>query len=236
MNQSVPNAAVLWTGGKDSALALHEARQAGCCVRCLVTFAPPKPDFLAHPVSFMKLQAEALALPHWLWPVHEPFHEGYEAGLHWLKATMGIDTVVTGDIAEVAGHPNWIRERARPVGMNVLTPLWGRDRSELLQRLLALQFKVIFSCVKTRWLGAEWVGRDLDPEAIASLRALRQQNGLDLCGEEGEYHTLVTDAPEFNRRVRLGAFQVRERGDLAYLEMERVELTDKQCEPVQTCA
>lgn len=236
MTHPAANAAVLWTGGKDSALALHEARQDGCRVRCLVTFAPPEADFLAHPISFMKLQAEALALPHLLWPVREPFDESYEAGLHWLKAAMGIDTVITGDIAEVAGQPNWIRERSRPVGMNVLTPLWGCDRLGLLQRLLALQFRVIFSCVKTRWLTTQWIGRELDHEVLASLHALGNQSGLDLCGEEGEYHTLVTDAPDFNRRVRLGAFRVRERADLAYLEIERAELADKQCAPMQTCA
>jgi uncharacterized protein (TIGR00290 family) len=228
MSHSSPNAAVLWTGGKDSALALHEARQDGCLIRCLLTFAPPEPDFLAHPLVFMKLQAEALALPHFLWTVREPFHESYEAGLRWLKEAIGIDTVITGDIAEVAGNSNWIRERSRPVGMRVRTPLWGRDRIELLEQLLALRFEVVFSCVKTRWLTAEWIGRELDHATIASLRALRAQNGLDLCGEEGEYHTLVTDAPQFKRRLRLGAFRVREREDLAYLEIERAELTDKR--------
>src|ERR1043165_5793914 len=101
MNPSASNAAVLWTGGKDSVLALHEARRSGCRVRCLVTFAPPEPDFLAHPVAFMKLQSEALGLPHLVWPVHQPFAESYEAGLRWLQETMNIDTVITGDIAEV---------------------------------------------------------------------------------------------------------------------------------------
>ena len=214
INPTAANAAVLWTGGKDSVLALHEAQENGCRVRCLVTFAPPEPDFLAHPVTFMKLQAEALALPHFLWPVHEPFAESYEAGLRWLKETMDIDTVITGDIAEVGGSPNYIRERSRPVGINVMTPLWGRDRLALLQRLLAAGFKVVFSCVKTRWLNVGWIGRELDNETIAALRALREQNGLDLCGEEGEYHTLVTDAPEFKRRLHLGAFRVREREEL----------------------
>ena len=56
------NAAMLWTGGKDSALALYEAIQDGCCIRCLVTFAPPVPKFLAHPLAFIKLQAQALVL------------------------------------------------------------------------------------------------------------------------------------------------------------------------------
>lgn len=227
MNHPAPNAAVLWTGGKDSALALHEARRDGCRVRCLVTFVPPEADFLAHPLAVMQLQAQALGLPHFLWPVREPFHEGYEAGLRWLKEAQGIDTVITGDIAEVGGHPNWIRERSRPVGMRVITPLWGRARMELLQRLLAWRFSVVFSCVQTRWLTADWVGRELDPAAIAALGAARNRNGLDLCGEEGEYHTIVTDAPDFNCRLRLVASRVREREQLACLEIERADLVRK---------
>jgi uncharacterized protein (TIGR00290 family) len=226
-NPAAANAAVLWTGGKDSALALHEARRNGCRVRCLVTFAPPEPDFLAHPVAVMKLQAEALSLPHFLRPVAAPFAESYEAGLRWLKETMNIDTVITGDISEVGGAPNWIRERSRPAGMKVLTPLWGRDRLTLLRQLLAARFEVFFSCVKTCWLTPSWAGRALDEKAIAELCALRERNGLDLCGEEGEYHTLVTDAPDFKQRVHLGAFQVRENKALAYLKINHAELTAK---------
>jgi uncharacterized protein (TIGR00290 family) len=227
LNPSAANAAVLWTGGKDSALALHEAKRDGFRVRCLVTFAPPEPDFLAHPVAVMKLQAEALGLPHILLPVREPFAESYEAGLRWLRATTHIGTVITGDIAEVGGSPNWIRERSRPAGLNVLTPLWGRDRLTLLRQLLAARFKVVFSCIKTRWLTPGWVGRQLDEQSVAELRSLRELNGLDLCGEEGEYHTLVTDAPDFQRRVQLGAFKVCERDSLAHLKIERAELQDK---------
>ena len=51
---------MLWTGGKDSAMALFEAERNECAVRCLVTFAPPKPTFLAHPLAFIELQAQAL--------------------------------------------------------------------------------------------------------------------------------------------------------------------------------
>jgi uncharacterized protein (TIGR00290 family) len=226
-NPAAANAAVLWTGGKDSALALHEARRNGCRVHCLVTFAPPEPDFLAHPVAVMKLQADALGLPHFVWPVNAPFAESYEAGLRWLRETMHIDTVITGDIAEVGGSPNWIRERSRAAGLNVLTPLWGRDRLTLLRQLLAAGFMVIFSCIKTQWLTPAWVGRQLDEAAIAELLLLRGQNGLDLCGEEGEYHTLVTDAPDFQRHVQFGTADMRERGELAYLKIAHAELTAK---------
>jgi len=108
------SAAMLWTGGKDCSLALYEAGRDGYDVRCLVTFAPSNPNFLAHPPAFIKMQAQAMALPHYILPISEPFEKSYEAALCKLREKMGISTVITGDIAEVGGSPNWIRERSRP--------------------------------------------------------------------------------------------------------------------------
>lgn len=218
---------MLWTGGKDSALALYEAGLSGCRVRCLVTFAPPEPSFLAHPLAFMQMQAQALGLPHHLCPVQKPFSRSYEAGLRWLQDEKGIDTVITGDIAEVGGSPNWIRERSRPLGMNVHTPLWGRDRLILLQQLLASGFKVLFSCIQTRSLSKEWVGRELDETAIADLCVARERTGLDLCGEEGEYHTLVIDGPQFRQRIQIRSYSKCTQNGLVYLDLNRLELVAK---------
>lgn len=221
------NAAMLWTGGKDSALALFEAGRSGYDVRCLVTFAPPEPDFLAHPLSFMRLQAQALGLPHHVLPVLEPFDEGYETHLRTMRSDMGINAVVTGDIAEVNGSPNWIRERSRPVGMEVHTPLWERDRQTLLEQLLSRQFTVRFSCVKTHWLTENWVGRTLNESTIAELKAVRARTGLDLCGEEGEYHTLVTDGPQFSHAIEVQSYSVRATESLAFMEIHQQALTAK---------
>ncbi len=227
MTPAPQNAAVLWTGGKDSALALHEAGRSGCRVRCLLTFASPRPQFLAHPLPFLRLQARALGLPHHLWPVREPLADGYEAGLRWLRDEMGIDAVITGDIAEVGGAPNWIRERNRGIGLNVVTPLWGRDRLALLQELLGKGFKVLFSCVKAPWFTAAWVGRELAPAAIEELKTIRARTGLDLCGEQGEYHTLVTDGPPFGQRLQICSSSKRAVDSLVHLKIHRVKLTPK---------
>ncbi|MGA3163981.1 MAG: diphthine--ammonia ligase [Verrucomicrobiota bacterium] len=221
------NAAMLWTGGKDSALALHEASQNGYRIRCLVTFAPPEPDFLAHPLVFIKMQAQVLALPHYVLSIHDPFEKSYETALCELRNKTGINTVITGDIAEVAGNPNWICERSRPIGMTVHTPLWGRDRLTLLRQLLDSEFQVLFSCVNTRWLGENWIGRELNDTAIADLRQIRERTGLDLCGEEGEYHTLVTDGPHFMRRIAICSASKRATDSLAYLDIHRLELIEK---------
>lgn len=221
----IQTAAMLWTGGKDCSLALYEARRNGYEVLCLVTFAPLRPNFLAHPTAFIKLQAQALALPHHILSISEPFEESYEVALSKLREEMGIKTVITGDIAEVNGSPNWIRERSRPAGIRVHTPLWGRDRLTLLQQQLASGFKAMFSCVNTRWLAADWVGRKLDEAAIADLRGVREHTGLDLCGEEGEYHTLVTDGPSFARPIHIRSHSTLTKDLLAYLEIHEMELT-----------
>jgi len=217
---------MLWTGGKDSSLALYEARQDGYDVRCLVTFAPEQKNFLAHPMEFLKMQAQALELPHHIFYVTEPFEAGYENHLRILR-DMGIGTVITGDIAEVGGAPNWIRERSRPVGMNVHTPLWGRDRNLLLQQLVAEKFKVFFSCIKTRWLTENWIGRELNDSSIADLQMVRQHTGLDLCGEEGEYHTLVADCPMFKRTINVHGYSGRTMDSLAYMEIHESRFSEK---------
>ena len=199
------------------------AEQNGYRIRCLATFAPPDRGFLAHPLGFIEMQAEALALPHHVLLVTPPFESGYEAGLRRLRDEMGVDCVVTGDIAEVAGNPNWIRERSRRVGMDVYTPLWGRDRRTLLQQLLERGFKARVSCVDTRWLHEDWVGRELDVATVAELQAIHAQTGLDPCGEEGEYHTLVIDGPSFTRAIDIRSHAIRAMDLLAYMEIHGLE-------------
>ena len=211
---------VLWTGGKDSALAFYEAQLTGCDVTLLATFAPPGTQFRAHPLPFMERQAEAIGIPHRVIVICEPVRDSYIAALRQLVERDGIDTVVTGDIDEVDGKPNWIRECCQGLALKVLTPLWKRDREELLDRLLALEFHSVFSCVKKPWLTADWVGRELDRSAVNELRGIRAKTGLDLCGEHGEYHTIVLGGPPFRRHIGIPKHSVRSSEGLAYLDIE----------------
>jgi uncharacterized protein (TIGR00290 family) len=224
MVDSINNAAILWTGGKDSALALYEAYQNGYNVDCLVTFAPPQANFLSHPLSFIKLQAQALILPHYVLHTSVPYEQSYEAGLCKLRDELNIKCIFTGDISEVDGYPNWIRERSRPVGLSVYTPLWGRDRNALLKQLMEHGFKVRFSGVQTRWLKESWVGRELNDATINELHNIHEQNGLDLCGEQGEFHTLVVDGPYFSQGIDIRSFSILNSDPLAYMDIHEMEL------------
>lgn len=227
-NEVYQTAAVFWTGGKDSALALYEVQLLGYRIKALVTFVPTEVKFRAHPLSILQKQAEALGIPLQLVEIGEPYKESYRAAIRKLAEEQGIHTVVTGDIAEVNGYPNWIRECCAGIKgktgeeVQVLTPLWHLSREELLQRLLILGFKVIFSCVKKPWLTSNWVGRELSGEAVQELLALRKLNGMDICGEEGEYHTLVLNGPNFQYEVLPGECTQCEDGELIYLSTKEI--------------
>jgi diphthine-ammonia ligase len=221
--------AVSWTGGKDSSLALYEAEVSGCKINCLVTFAPTQERFLAHPIAFMRLQAQALGLSHHVLNIREPFERGYENAISSLKKESGINAIVTGDISEVAGHEsNWMADRCECCGVDVLSPLWHRDRLELLNRLLSLGFKAVFSCVKRPWFTEDWLGLELSHDSLERLCELSKRTGLDICGEQGEYHTLVLDMPRFRKSIEIVSHSKHVKDSAMYISFENLRLVDKE--------
>ena len=221
------NVVIAWTGGKDSSLASFEAERLGYKVECLVTFAWNHEPFLAHPLDVIRLQANALQLPHYRLSVEEPFERGYERALTMLKRQHGVDCLITGDIAEVGGHdPNWFEDRAIHSHIELIKPLWHRDRIELLKRLLELRFKVIFSCVKKPWFTDEWLGKEISADTIQQLTVLSARKGLDICGEQGEYHTLALDGPQFKKRIRVESYSKREQESVAFIVISGMRLEE----------
>jgi diphthine-ammonia ligase len=230
-------AAVLWTGGKDSCLALYEATRLGFDVRQLVTFVPSTPQFRAHPLPFMRLQADALGIPHRTLEVQQPYESSYQAGIQKLRDRWGIGTLITGDLRPVSGHPNWISQCARSTGTEILMPLWARDGVEVLTSFVELGFRAIVSYIRTSCMTTDWVGKELDTEALRELSGLAVQKGFDVCGEQGEYHTLVVDGPLFQKRIHIEIYTTTTSEDIAYLEMEAVLLGDRPaCFPVELAA
>ena len=229
LSDSMSNVAMSWTGGKDSSLAFYEAENLGYKISCLVTFAWSHDVSFAHPLDFITMQAEALELPHLRLGVTEPFDRSYEKAISTLREQHGIDTLVTGDIGEVPGHdPNWMVERAAHCNVKVMRPLWHKDRIQLLKRLLELRFKVVFSCVKRPWFTDEWLGRELSTTTVQQLVEINQRIGLDICGEEGEYHTLSLDGPQFKKRVRIELYSKRSADSVIYLALEKFRLEEKK--------
>ena len=204
-------AVVLWTGGKDSALALHVSLKL-YDIRRLVCFVPAdNRRFYAHPRHLMALQARKIGRPIEFMPIDEPYASSYRQQIEAVRDT-GIEVLITGDISTVGGMPNWIDGVAAGV-MDVYKPLWESDRDAILEMLISTGFEVVCSLAYKKYFQPTIVGRYLDSELISELQALP----IDICGEQGEYHTWVLDAPFFKEAIRLAGISVAEAREYCYL-------------------
>lgn len=217
----------LWSGGKDSSLACYKAMEERLDVASIVTFIWEKPS-LAHPLSVIELQSEALQIPLYKVKVGEPYFEEYRKTISQLKKDYVIEGVVTGDISYVDSfHGNWIDDVCKGIGVEVIKPLWGLDRFAILDELISKGFKAMFTCVKQPWFNEKWLGRILDKQSIKDLKELNQKFGMDICGELGEYHTMILDAPLFKQTVNISKFNKEKINDIFILKPTSLSLVPK---------
>ena len=203
-----------WSGGKDSAMALHELRKAGDFEMAgLLTTVAETYERVSHHgvrVELLEQQAAAVGLPlHKLYLPHERCtNEIYEtimksAMLHHRE--QGIRRIAFGDIflADLRAY----RERnLATVDMTALFPIWHRDTRELVRSFIDLGFKARLVCVDGGKLGREFAGRAIDADLIRDL-----PHGVDPCGENGEFHSFVYDGPIFRHSVRVTVGEVVQR-------------------------
>ncbi len=214
-SNTMKKAAVLWTGGKDSALAFQVSLNL-YDIRRLVCFVPAgNRQFYAHPTELMEIQAQKIEIPIEFVPISEPYKLSYRQQIERLR-NSGIEVLITGDISTVDGMPNWIEEVA--VGLvAVHKPLWELDRHAILDTLIFNEFKVICSLAYKKHFQPTIAGRYLDAELISELKQLP----IDTCGEQGEYHTWVLDAPFFKEPVQLEGTRVIDADEYCYLTYEQ---------------
>ena len=213
--------AVSWSGGLESSLACHKAIAKGYDVACLVTFVLDEYwPTMGHPPRIMSLQSESIGIPHILLKVEEPFKEGYKKAIIDLIKTWGVKGIVTGDIYVVdETHGNWMESVCEGLDIEVITPLWGQDTSQVLNEEISEGFKAVFTCVKQPWFDKEWIGRELNQNTVRDLLTLVKKHGMDPCGENGEYHTMVIDGPIFKETIRLPEFTKQKTGSRFFMKV-----------------
>jgi diphthine-ammonia ligase len=211
--------AASWSGGKDSCLACHKAIAQGHDVTHIVTFIWETPS-LAHPLPLIALQTKALGIEHVEARVKEPYFGQYRETISRLIKENGIEGIVTGDISFVDSyHGNWIDDVCKGLSIDVIKPLWGVDRYEILNELLSQGFKAVFTCVKQPWFDERWLGRELDWECLKDLEGVRKKYGIDLCGELGEYHTMIIDAPFFKEAIEISKFSKEKQDTVLFMRI-----------------
>ncbi len=190
-----------WSGGKDAYLALQRAtlgRGRPSALVCMLHEGGRVSRGHGLPLALLEEQAAALDIP---LVTRAATWDGYEAAyvsvLHELAA-QGVEAGVFGDI-DLQAHRDWVEGVCDIAGLTCHLPLWREQRRRLVAEFLAGGSRATIVAVDSSKLGAEFLGLELDDDVIARLEAA----GADVCGEEGEYHTMVTSAPLFSRPVPL---------------------------------
>src|SRR4030042_1098546 len=149
--------------------------------------------------KLIALQAQAMGLPILQQEgTVETYEAGFKAALRELKL-KGIAGLITGDIY-LQEHKDWIDRVCGESGVKAVLPLWEMDTAQLLTDFIQAGFKAIIVSVKAKFLGKEWLGRQVDSKLASELGQL----GIDVCGEAGEFHTFVYDGPAFKKPVKIG--------------------------------
>jgi len=190
-----------WSGGKDSCLALYRAvKQEGKPKFLFTMLGEDGARSRSHgiPLSVLEKQAQALGIP---LVVRSATWDDYESvfvsALHQFKKD-GIQAGVFGDI-DIQAHREWVERVCLSAKIRAYLPLWNQARRGLLNELLDAGFKASIISLKESALAPRFLGRVINRDLIAELEKL----GIDLSGEQGEYHTLVTDGPNFSVAINL---------------------------------
>ena len=218
--------AVLWSGGKDSSLACQKVILQGNDVVVLVTFILDDWPSLCHPLSIMSLQSQALGIPHMTFKVAEPHKQAYRQAISSLIRTKRIQGITSGGIW-LEGHRRWVENICAGSGTKVIMPLWNENTEDILDALVSHGYRPIFTCVKEPWFDADWLGRPLDERQVLALKSLRQKSGIDICGENGEYHTMVLDGPTFKQSIQIHEFSKEKQNSMLFLKVNRCSLQPK---------
>jgi len=196
------DAVFIWSGGKDSALALYRVLRSGDYnLRYLVTtFSAAYQRVTMHgvPKELVEAQASSLGIP--LWPIYIPDDAAltYETQMHQAFVQLkreGIQTAIFGDI-HLEDLKLYREQQLALVNLEAYFPLWGELTNKLVQEFIDSGFKALLVCVSDARMGSSFIGREID---AAFMPALPPE--ADPAGEKGEYHSFVYAGPIFKKPI-----------------------------------
>ncbi len=190
-----------WSGGKDACFACYKAMLGGYDISYLVNFLSKenkKVSFHGTEAKLIQLQAEAIGIP---LLQKETTKDGYEQEFKEAVRSLiptGVKGMIFGDIYLI-DHGDWVGRVCGDLGIEAVEPLWGRNTEEILSDFIDAGFEAVIISVRSEFIVKEWLGRKVDREFLKYLR----DNNIDICGENGEYHTLVINGPIFKKRIEI---------------------------------
>ena len=213
-----------WSGGKDSSLCLYEAVQNKIPVEKLVTTVNSIHNRISmHGVRRILLEQQAASIGLPLQTIKLPEQPGmltYEQALsetHQSLKREGFTHAIYGDIF-LEDLKQYREDVLKKDELEGIFPLWKKDSRKLMNQFISLGFKAYVVCVNTTYLDESFCGRLLDKSFITDLPA-----NIDVCGENGEYHSFVFDGPIFSIPVNVI------KGELIFKEYASPKNDEEEC-------
>jgi ABC transporter with metal-binding/Fe-S-binding domain ATP-binding protein len=222
---------VLFSGGKDSCLALQKSRSFHDVVCLISLISESEESYMFHVpnIELTAKQAEAIGLPLVQRRTKgkkekelEDLKKAIEAG----KADFDLEGIVTGAVRSIYQSTR-VQRICRRLGLWCFNPLWLKDEIELLTEVVKSRYEVIVSGVFAFPLDREFLGKRFDYELIQKLAKLKEKYGLSPAGEGGEIETTVTDAPFFRKRLEVLDYEVSYKDYSGVFRIKNSRLVDK---------
>jgi diphthine-ammonia ligase len=214
-----------WSGGKESCLACYKTIQEGHELASLLTMVTTTGNYTrSHRLrrDLLAAQSQAIGIPlHQRRASWDTYEREFIRALISLKQE-GIEGGVFGDIFHPE-HRAWVERVCAQAGMVPLIPLWNMEGRDLLRAFIEAGFEAIVVAIRNDLMKSHWLGKRIDREFIEQM----EKEGVDVCGENGEYHTLVVDGPIFRRRLAIRESRIARRGQMSFLHIVRFSAEDK---------
>ena len=212
------NSLCSWSGGKDSCFALMQAIQQGYTPKVLLNVLNEEGKISrSHgiPSAILQQQAAAAGLPiHLISSSWQEYEMHFTSALSSLKEQYHLTHAVFGDI-DLQPHRDWEEKVCTNAGLAAVLPLWQQDRRVLVNQMLEAEIEtMIVSCNEV--MGERFIGQIITPALVDELEGL----GIDACGENGEFHTLVLDCPLFNERINVSVTEKLWHGNYWFSKLE----------------
>lgn len=222
---------MLFSGGKDSCLALDKSRSFHD-VTCLISVISESQESYMFHVPNIELtgrQAEAIGLPivqRRTKGKKERELEDLEIAIGTAKTDFELEGIVTGALKSTYQSTR-VQRICKRLGLWCFNPLWLKDEIELLNEVVKGKYEAVISGVFAFPLDEKFLGRKLDSGMIQKLERLRDEYGLSPAGEGGEIETTVLDAPFFKKRLEILDYDVSYKDYSGVFRIKDVRLVDK---------
>ena len=228
MNESnnKSNVIVSWSGGKDCCLACYKAIKEGYNVAYLyntISKEYHRVRFHGFKEELVQKQAQAIGVPLVQIPtVGDNYEKDFKNGLRRLIEKNNISAMVFGDIHLEDGL-KWVNKVCKELGIAAIEPIWKMHTKDILLDFIDSGFSAIVTSCQGDKLDKSYIGRKIDRKFLEDISKL----DIDLCGENGEYHTLVIDGPIFKQRIEIQESQNVLRDGYWFLDIRKCKLIKK---------